>query len=122
MSGRFAAAVRVLADARRLPEGSAVRFALTVDGVSRDAFALRWKGVPRGYLNTCRHQALPLDFGDAHFLDEAADAIVCCHHGARYRPDTGECVEGPCRGKSLTRLRLEERDGELWCVDVEPPR
>ena len=19
------------------------------------------------------------------------DALVCCHHGARYRPDTGEC-------------------------------
>jgi len=108
----------VLADLRRLGEGTAVRFAVTVDGVSRDAFAVRWKGGIHAYLNTCRHQSLPLDFGDAHFLDEACDALVCCHHGARYRPDSGECFGGPCRGKSLTGLVLEERDGALWCVGL----
>jgi hypothetical protein len=64
----------------------------------------------------CRHQSLPLDFGDAHYFDEAYDALVCCHHGARYRPESGECFAGPCLGGRLTPLVVEERDGALWCV------
>lgn len=114
-------AVRVVSDAARLPEGAAVCFAVTVDGVSRDAFAVRWKGRVHAYLNSCRHQSLPLDFGDAHFFDEAYDALVCCHHGARYRPDSGLCVEGPCRGARLTALVVEARGAELWCTGLAPP-
>ena len=113
---------RVLADARGLGEGTAVRFTVTVDGVGRDAFAVRWKGRVHAYLNACRHQSLPLDFGDAHFFDDACDALVCCHHGARYRPDSGECFEGPCRGSWLTPLAVEERGAELWCVGVAAAR
>ena len=112
--------VRILADARRLREGDGARFAVTVDGVSRDAFVVRWRGRAHAYVNSCRHQSLTLDFGDARFFDEAYDALVCCHHGARYRPDTGECMEGPCNGGRLTALAVEERDGALWCVGVSP--
>ena len=99
--------------AAALREMGGVRFTVTIDGVSRDAFAVKWRGKVYAYVNSCRHQSLPLDFGDAHFFDEQADAIVCCHHGARYRPDTGECVEGPCQGARLTRIELEERGGAL---------
>jgi len=108
--------VRILADARRLREGDGARFVIVLDGVSRDAFAVRHRGAVHAYVNSCRHQSLPLDFGDARFFDEAYDALVCCHHGARYRPDTGECVDGPCVGGRLTPLAVEERDGALWCV------
>ncbi len=110
------ARVRVLADARTLREGDGVRFHILLDGVEREAFAVRWRGAARGYVNTCRHQSLPLDFGDAHFFDEAFDALVCCHHGARYLPDTGECVAGPCRGGFLAALEMREQDGALWCT------
>jgi nitrite reductase/ring-hydroxylating ferredoxin subunit len=75
------------------------------------------------YLNTCRHESLPLDFGDLQFFDDAYDALVCCHHGARYAPDSGACKGGPCAGGKLTRLALEERGGELWCLGrAEPVR
>lgn len=107
--------IRVIADARQLREMGGARFTVTLDGVERDAFAVRWRGTVHAYVNSCRHQSLPLDFGDAHFFDESADALVCCHHGARYRPDTGECFEGPCEGARLTRLVVAERDGALWC-------
>jgi nitrite reductase/ring-hydroxylating ferredoxin subunit len=110
------APVRVLTDVSRLREGDGVRFKLRLDGVERDAFAVRWRGTARAWVNACRHQSLPLDFGDAHFFDDEADALVCVHHGARYRPDTGECVDGPCRGAFLTPLALEERGAELWCT------
>ena len=106
----------ILPDERRLGEGQGVRFRLVLDGVEREAFAVRYRGKVHAYLNTCRHQGLELDFGDAHFFDEPYDALVCCHHGARYRPDSGECFEGPCQGASLTPLRVEERDGGLWCL------
>jgi len=110
--------VRILPDARRLREGDGARFTVTLDGVARDAFVVRYRGRAHAYVNSCRHQSLPLDFGDAHFFDEAYDALVCCHHGARYRPETGECVAGPCQGGRLTALAVEERDGALWCVGV----
>src|SRR5262245_13878132 len=108
--------VRITSDARRPREGEGVRFTVVLDGVSRDAFAVRWKGAVHAYVNQCRHEGLPLDFGDAHFFDESYDALVCCHHGARYKPDTGACAGGPCHGGSLTALTVEERDGGWWCV------
>jgi nitrite reductase/ring-hydroxylating ferredoxin subunit len=108
--------VSILADARRLREGQGVRFEIRLDGVARDAFAVRYRGAVHAYVNACRHENLPLDFGDAHFFDDDYDALVCCHHGARYRPDTGACVAGPCDGGGLTALAVEERDGALWCV------
>jgi len=102
--------------AAALHEGDGVRFRIVLDGVDRDAFAVRWRDRVFAYVNACRHQSLPLDFGDAHFFDEAFDALVCCHHGARYAPETGRCVEGACGGASLTPLAVEQRGGELWCT------
>lgn len=92
-----------------------LRFSLTVQGIPRDAFLVRYRGELHAYLNTCRHLALPLDFGDARFFDDDYDAIVCCQHGARYWPESGECFAGPCVGAKLTKLEVEERDGAVWC-------
>ena len=108
--------LEILPQARRLGDGQGMRFRVVLDGVEREAFAVRWRGQVRAYLNTCRHQGLELDFGDAHFFDEACDALVCCHHGARYHPETGACLEGPCEGGRLTALAVEEREGALWCL------
>ncbi len=102
--------------AATLRDGDGVRFRIVLDGVDRDAFAVRWRDRVFAYVNSCRHESLPLDFGDAHFFDEGFHALVCCHHGARYAPDTGRCVEGPCEGASLTALAVEERGGVLWCT------
>jgi nitrite reductase/ring-hydroxylating ferredoxin subunit len=106
----------VLPNAKTLREGSGVRFRLRHFGIERDAFAIRYKGTVYAYLNACRHQSLPLDFGDAHFFDDVYDALVCCHHAARYRPETGECLDGPCEGGRLSALSVQERDGALVCL------
>ena len=111
--------VRALADASRLEEGAGAHFSVVVEGVQRDAFVVRYRGRFHAYLNVCRHELQPLDFGDARFFDEDYDALVCCHHGARYRPETGERMGGPCAGGRLTALALEERGGELWAVGVK---
>lgn len=104
----------ILKDSSRLGEGQGLRFEVVVDGVPRDAFAVRWRGKVHAYVNTCRHQSLELDFGDAHFFDDEYDALVCCHHGARYRPDSGVCFAGPCIGARLTPVEVVEKDGGLW--------
>ena len=112
--------IRVLPDARHLAETAGVRFTVEIEGVLRAAFAVRYRGRVHAYVNSCRHQAQELDFGDAHFFDERCDALVCCHHGARYEPATGRCVAGPCEGARLTVLALEERGHELWCLGAAP--
>src|SRR5262245_20481606 len=76
----------ILRDAAALGEGKGLRFRTIVDGVEREAFLVRYRGQLLAYLNECRHQSLPLDFGDARFFDDEYDAIVCCQHGARYAP------------------------------------
>lgn len=109
-----------IAAAAALHDGDGVRFNVVLDGLTYPAFAVRWRGRVHAYVNACRHQSLALDFGDAHFFDEAFDALVCCHHGARFAPDTGRCVAGPCEGASLTALAVVERDGALWCTGRAP--
>jgi nitrite reductase/ring-hydroxylating ferredoxin subunit len=106
----------VISDQRRLGEGQSVKFRVVVHGLERDAFAVRWHGDLYAYVNACRHQSLPLDFGDGVFFDDDFDALVCVQHGARYEPRSGVCVSGPCEGGRLTALPLEVRDGAVWCV------
>jgi nitrite reductase/ring-hydroxylating ferredoxin subunit len=108
--------LRVIEDPRRIGEGQAAAFRIAVDGIEHDAFVVRWRGALHAWLNVCRHQQRRLDFGDLHFFDDEYDALVCCHHGARYRPDTGACVAGPCEGAGLTPLALETRADGLWCL------
>ncbi len=112
------APILVLSDSCRLGEGEGLRFYVVLHHLEHPAFAVRYHGIVYAYVNVCAHERLPLDFGDAHFFDESYDALVCCHHGARYRPESGECFEGPCVGSRLTPLRMEERDGQLWWVGV----
>lgn len=106
----------VLRDSEKLAEGDSVRFRITLDGVQRDAFAVRWRDELVAYVDTCRHLARSLSYGDGRVLDALEGLIVCRHHGARYIPSSGVCIEGPCVGARLTALALEVRAGALVCL------
>jgi nitrite reductase/ring-hydroxylating ferredoxin subunit len=60
----------------------------------------------RAYWNVCRHLPIPLDAGSGVVKTEA-ELLVCATHGARYEPDQGLCVSGPCRGALLEAVLLE---------------
>ncbi|MBB4287809.1 Rieske (2Fe-2S) protein [Roseospira goensis] len=59
-----------------------------------------------GYVNTCPHNRIPLDFVPGTFLSPDGRFLRCGTHGALFRPDTGKCVRGPCRGQRLTAVPL----------------
>jgi nitrite reductase/ring-hydroxylating ferredoxin subunit len=86
-----------------------------------DIVIVQEKGVRHAYINCCPHEHIPLETFPNHFLTDDKRHLLCSGHGARFALGTGECVSGPCFGKSLTRLAVEERDGALYLADRRPP-
>ncbi len=65
------------------------------------------------YQNFCMHVGHPLNWQPDRFLNEDHSLIVCASHGALYEIDSGVCVSGPCPGKTLKKVSVEIRDGEV---------
>ena len=99
--------------------GRGVRFEVSVGGRAVPAFAVRFGGVVRAYLNRCAHVAMELDWQPGEFFDFDAEHLVCATHGALYDPATGNCVAGACVGHGgLRALKIMERDGRVaWEPD-----
>ena len=90
--------------------GQAVPFDVAYGGQSCRAFAVRWQGRAHAYLNRCAHVPMEMDWQPDRFFDDSGQWLLCSTHGAVYRPDTGACAGGPCRG-GLVKITLSERDG-----------
>jgi nitrite reductase/ring-hydroxylating ferredoxin subunit len=96
----------------RLREGgSGVRFQVEHNGCVNPAFAVRHGGRVVAYLNRCAHKLVELDWQEGDFFDAEHRYLVCATHGALYDPTTGACVDGPCRGATLTAVSIHEADG-----------
>ncbi|ROM83205.1 (2Fe-2S)-binding protein [Pseudomonas brassicacearum] len=75
-------------------------------GAGKDSvFALRHHGEVRVYRNSCPHLAVPLEYRKDRFLSADGSQIICYAHGARFLPDSGLCVYGPCLGERLGVLQ-----------------
>mgnify|MGYP003380276207 CR=1 FL=1 len=74
---------------------------------------LRAEGALHVYANRCPHRGTELDWLPGRFLDPAGKHLQCATHGARFRPDTGECIAGPCRGQALAAVPFAVRDGRV---------
>lgn len=93
--------------------GLAVSFDVRYGGQACRAFAVRFEGQVHAYLNRCSHVAMELDWQPDRFFDASGQWLLCASHGASYRPDTGECAGGPCRG-GLIRIGLSEEGGVVF--------
>lgn len=105
---------RFICDIEELTDGRAVVFDAYVRGELRPCFAVLSDEGPAAYLNVCAHRNQPV------VVDEypVEDGLVECRaHGAFYRPDTGECVEGPCVGAFLVPVRVHVADGKVSVMD-----
>ncbi len=78
------------------------------------AFVVRYGGLPRAYLNQCRHVSVELDWPEGKFFDESGIYLVCATHGATYSADTGRCQAGPCASRGLRKLECLDEQGSIW--------
>ena len=104
-----------LFDLADLPPRGSVRFPLKP---GFEGFAvLDANGAVRAYVNVCPHRAQPVDVGDGRLWLDSGE-IECQAHGARFDPATGACTGGPCNGRPLTPLAVENRDGAIWLAEI----
>ena len=99
--------------------GRGVRFEVEYFGERAPAFVVRHRGTVHGYLNRCAHVAMELDWQEGVFFDAAGRDLLCSTHGAEYEAASGRCIGGPCNGSPLVKLRLEERDGQVYFMGFQ---
>jgi nitrite reductase/ring-hydroxylating ferredoxin subunit len=97
--------------------GAGARFEVHRDGETMPAFVVRFHGVVHAYVNECQHQCTELDWNPGEFFDADRLYLICATHGALYEPDSGLCIEGPCRGARLGNVAVIERDGAIYCSE-----
>jgi nitrite reductase/ring-hydroxylating ferredoxin subunit len=126
LSGGDAAAVppAYLCPSSMLPErGSAWGWDVLQHGQPVRAFALRFDGQVRAYLNRCAHVPTEMDWQPGQFLDSDRRWILCSIHGASYEPADGRCVGGPCGRGRLTPIATSEEGGRVYWYpsrDIQP--
>jgi nitrite reductase/ring-hydroxylating ferredoxin subunit len=97
--------------------GPGVRFEVHRAGEALPAFAVRFRGMVRAYVNECQHQATELDWNPGEFFDAERLYLICATHGACYDPTSGVCIAGPCAGARLAPVAIRERDGGIYCAE-----
>lgn len=74
-------------------------------------FVVRQGEQLRAYVNRCPHAGHMLNLKPNQFFAPQEGLLLCSSHGALFEALTGECVAGPCVGKSLRALDVEIKDG-----------
>jgi len=97
-----------------IEEDDSKEFALAVGENEQSLLVVKKDGLFSVFLNTCPHLGIPMNLEPDRFLDMEKNFIMCSTHGALFKIDDGECVHGPCLGKSLTPVPYEIRDEELF--------
>ncbi len=72
-----------------------------------------------GYVNACPHQGIWLNFGEGNFFTPDRGFLKCGRHGSVFEIDSGLCIDGPCKDKSLEPVALAVVDGEVCICGVE---
>ena len=62
------------------------------------------------YINRCPHLDIELNWAPNRFMSIDRTMIQCSTHGALFVIDSGECVAGPCLGKSLQAVDISVDD------------
>lgn len=76
-------------------------------------FVVRQGDALYAYQNFCMHAGHPLNWEKDSFLTGDGKRIICASHGAIYEIRSGECVAGPCPGKTLRAVEVKLRNGEV---------
>ncbi len=79
---------------------------------------VRWGRRVFGYVNKCPHDGVNLDWERNQFLDPNGARLMCGKHGAVFEIGSGVCVDGPCKGRSLTPVALTILDDDICATGV----
>jgi nitrite reductase/ring-hydroxylating ferredoxin subunit len=94
--------------------GKGIRVPLTTSVGDGSGFAVRYRGVARGYVNRCAHVPIELDWMEGQFFESSGLYLRCATHGASYAPESGQCLGGPCRGGRLRPIVMIEQNGQVY--------
>jgi nitrite reductase/ring-hydroxylating ferredoxin subunit len=86
---------------------------LRASGEAFHIVLVRWDRKIHGYVNRCPHHGTPLDWERDQFFDGTSANLMCGKHGAQFALDSGVCLDGPCAGEKLERLKLSIDDGDI---------
>ena len=65
------------------------------------------------YVNECPHAFLPLNRITTKYLTLDEEKILCAAHAASFQIEDGLCTGGPCAGRTLLSVPLENTKGAL---------
>lgn len=99
-----------------IPDGGAWTVDATIDGEPQSLVLTRAGDQVAAFLNICPHAGRRLDWTPGRFLFEQGE-LICAAHGARFRPMTGACVGGPCRGASLKSVAVAVDGGVVFLAE-----
>jgi nitrite reductase/ring-hydroxylating ferredoxin subunit len=108
---------RVICRLSDLEQHGARGFTIGAGDFPLRGFVVRVGDGVRGYVNRCPHAGHPLDLLPQRFLTADGTLILCASHGALFEKASGQCVAGPCVGRSLVPVPLEVRGGCVLLAD-----
>ncbi len=106
----------VLCNTQDFPEGKSKSFTVTKDDTTLELFVVHYRGQFYAYENHCPHTGINLNWQTDQFLDITEQCIQCSTHGALFRISDGLCEWGPCIGKHLLPLKVEDVGGQLLLI------
>jgi nitrite reductase/ring-hydroxylating ferredoxin subunit len=107
-------AIAICESVALLDGADGVRFSVQRGNENVPAFVVRHDGVVSAYLNRCGHIPVELDWMPGQFFDTEGVYLLCATHGALYEPASGRCAGGPCNGRGLEPVAVEEREGHVY--------
>jgi nitrite reductase/ring-hydroxylating ferredoxin subunit len=103
-----------------LIHGTTKKFTLRCQSKTVEGLLVCYEGDIFAYVNECCHIPLSMDWMDNQFFSDDKRYLICANHGATYKPNTGECVWGPCFGASLVRIPVRIKEGRIlaFCPEI----
>lgn len=77
-------------------------------------FVYRSENDVLAYLNSCPHFQVPLNIHSGKLFSSDRTQFQCCQHYAKFDKTTGICTDGPCEGRSLTKIPIIETNEEIF--------
>lgn len=103
--------VQQLCSLAELTEFGVLAVDVQIEGREESVLLVQRDGQFGAFLNICPHAGRRLDWAPGKFLLENG-RLICAAHGASFDLPGGECVGGPCRGQSLSAVKVRLQDYE----------